>query len=321
MPRVLVRPHRRALGARGPMLPTGSWAPLCAAHDVPRFEHYSRRAVAVCRERAEPADQPSGDRSATQAILAGTKSERRGTSPWTSVPRPPTRRSTTQSSSRQTRLRDVSIDPTTGRARAAAGTVSLEVAQAAGEHGLAALRLASPDVRGVAEHDPDLFWALCGGRGSFGIVTAIEFDLFPVRDVYAGTLFFPPARAKEILSAWRDWTRTVPDEVMSVGRMLQLPRVPDLPEPFRGMIRRRRGDPPAAPTRGSGGHSPLRRARTTSSRARTSPGPRVPCHMSPDMSFTSALVGLLALTRPRGPVGIKLRARSRWGVVHPRSTR
>ncbi len=85
-----------------------------------------------------------------------------------------------------------------------------------------------------AEHDPDLFWALRGGGGSFGVVTGLEFNLYPVREVCAGTLFFPLVRAGEILSGWRDWAATVPDEVMSVGRMLQLPPVPDIPPPFRG---------------------------------------------------------------------------------------
>ena len=169
-------------------------------------------------------------------------------------------------------LRGITIDPGASRARVAAGTLSLEVAQAAGEHGLAALVGSSPDVgivgyslgggvswlgrryglaansvtavelitadgeliRVDSDHHPDLFWALRGGGGSFGIVTAIEFNLFPLREVYAGTLFFTLARAAEVLSSWRDWTATVPDEVMSVGRMLQLPPIPDIPEPLRG---------------------------------------------------------------------------------------
>ncbi|ABW16488.1 hypothetical protein Franean1_7169 [Parafrankia sp. EAN1pec] len=42
------------------------------------------------------------------------------------------------------------------------------------------------------DHDPDLFWALRGGGGSFGVVTALEFRLYPITQVYAGVLFFPP---------------------------------------------------------------------------------------------------------------------------------
>ena len=45
------------------------------------------------------------------------------------------------------------------------------------------------------DHDPDLFWALRGGGGSFAVVTAIEFNLFPYEQVYAGILWFPVERA------------------------------------------------------------------------------------------------------------------------------
>ena len=82
-----------------------------------------------------------------------------------------------------------------------------------------------------ADHDPDLFWALRGGGGSFAIVTALEFRLFEFTSVQAGVLFFPIERAGEVLHAWREWVQTVPDEVTSVGRMLRFPPLPDLP-PF-----------------------------------------------------------------------------------------
>jgi FAD/FMN-containing dehydrogenase len=85
-----------------------------------------------------------------------------------------------------------------------------------------------------AENDPDLFWALRGGGGSFGIVTALEIDLYPIAEVYAGVLFFPWERSSEVLHAWLEWTRTVPDDVTSVGRILQFPPLPELPEPLRG---------------------------------------------------------------------------------------
>jgi hypothetical protein len=47
-------------------------------------------------------------------------------------------------------------------------------------------------------------------------------------------MFWPVERAGEVLRAWRDWTQTVPDEVTSVGRILHLPPVPEIPEPLRG---------------------------------------------------------------------------------------
>ena len=170
------------------------------------------------------------------------------------------------------KLRGVTIDPTTRTARARAGTIWIEVVEAAAEHGLAALAGSSPDVGVVGytlggglsflsrkhglganhvsaveivtadgehrrvdrENDPDLFWAVRGGGGAFGVVTAIEFALFPLTDVYAGILWFPVERAAEILRAWREWTDSVPDEMTSVGRILQLPPIEAIPEPVRG---------------------------------------------------------------------------------------
>jgi hypothetical protein len=58
--------------------------------------------------------------------------------------------------------------------------------------------------------------------------------LYPVRELYAGALFFPIQRSSEVLHAWREWTGTVPDEVTSVGRILRFPPLPEVPEPMRG---------------------------------------------------------------------------------------
>ena len=84
------------------------------------------------------------------------------------------------------------------------------------------------------ENEPDLFWALRGGGGNFGIVTALEVQLYAIPDIYAGVLFFPWERSSEVLHAWREWTETVPDEMTSVGRILQFPPMPELPEHLRG---------------------------------------------------------------------------------------
>ena len=65
-------------------------------------------------------------------------------------------------------------------------------------------------------------------------MTAIEFNLFPISQVYAGILWFPVDRAAEILKAWRAWTDELPDEMTSVGRILQFPPIPEIPEPVRG---------------------------------------------------------------------------------------
>jgi FAD/FMN-containing dehydrogenase len=58
--------------------------------------------------------------------------------------------------------------------------------------------------------------------------------LLELESVYAGHLWFPVERAGEVLRAWRAWTETVPEEVTSLGRILQLPPIPDIPEPLRG---------------------------------------------------------------------------------------
>jgi FAD/FMN-containing dehydrogenase len=85
-----------------------------------------------------------------------------------------------------------------------------------------------------SENDPELFWALRGGGGNFGVVTTLEIQLYAIPEVYAGVLFFPWERSSEVLHAWLEWTRDVPDEVTSVGRILQFPPIPEVPEPMRG---------------------------------------------------------------------------------------
>src|SRR3954471_24212785 len=85
-----------------------------------------------------------------------------------------------------------------------------------------------------ASSDPDLFWALRGGGGGFAIVTALHVNLFPVAEVYAGALLFPPGVTEDGLRRYRDWTAEVPEEVGSMVRMLNLPPIPDIPEEIRG---------------------------------------------------------------------------------------
>ena len=89
-------------------------------------------------------------------------------------------------------------------------------------------------VRVDADTEPELFWALRGGGGSFGIVTGLELELFPVRELYAGVLFWPQERAVEVLEAWSTWTADLPDEMTSLGRLLNVPPLEQIPEPVRG---------------------------------------------------------------------------------------
>jgi FAD/FMN-containing dehydrogenase len=169
-------------------------------------------------------------------------------------------------------LQAISIDPDARRVRVGAGVKWERVGPQLSELGLAALHGSSPDVgiagyslgggmgwlarkyglqansvtaielvtaegratRVDAEHEPDLFWALRGGNGNFGVVTALEFDVYPVEDLYAGVMFFPFERAGEVLHAWTELVPALPDEMMTWAKLLQFPDAPDVPEPLRG---------------------------------------------------------------------------------------
>ena len=110
-------------------------------------------------------------------------------------------------------------------------------------HGLAANRVRAIELvtadgralRADPDHEPDLFWAVRGGGGSFGVVTALEIELLPVPKVYAGLLWFPIVRAAEVLHTWADLTRKgLPDELTTIGRLLRLPDSPDVETALRG---------------------------------------------------------------------------------------
>jgi hypothetical protein len=70
------------------------------------------------------------------------------------------------------------------------------------------------------DSNPDLFWAIRGGGGNFGVATALEYQLHPVTDVLAGTLVFPPGRMPEMLHAFVQFVATAPDEMNVVGAVL-----------------------------------------------------------------------------------------------------
>lgn len=82
--------------------------------------------------------------------------------------------------------------------------------------------------------EPELFWALRGGGGSFGIVTAMEIELVPVATVRGGSLTFDLAADADIIDSWQQWTTTVPDEMTSAVIVLPFPDVPGVPEEVRG---------------------------------------------------------------------------------------
>jgi hypothetical protein len=169
-------------------------------------------------------------------------------------------------------MRRITIDPQLRRAYVEAGVLMQDLVEAAAEHGLATLAGSSPNIgvvgytlggglsflsrkyglacnavhtiklvtadghRHRADHDtePDLFWALRGGGGSFGVVTALDLQLFPITSVYAGALWYPIDRGADVLHAWRDLTDgNPPDELTTIARFLNLPDIPDILPPLR----------------------------------------------------------------------------------------
>jgi hypothetical protein len=170
------------------------------------------------------------------------------------------------------RMRGIEVDAKAQTARVEAGVLSLELAEAAGAEGLASLPGSSPDVcvtgytlggglswfgrrygfacnrlRAVelvtadgeartadGENEPDLFWALRGGGGSHGVVTALHLNLVPIADVYGGALLFPAEVGVEGMHAYRDWAAGVSEDVTSTVRFLRPPDIPDVPEFLRG---------------------------------------------------------------------------------------
>jgi len=78
-------------------------------------------------------------------------------------------------------------------------------------------------VTASAEHHPDLFWAIRGGTGNFGIVTSLEFRLYPVRQVHAGIVYYGSDRAADILRRYREWTTTIPNELSTAVVLTRVP--------------------------------------------------------------------------------------------------
>ena len=90
-------------------------------------------------------------------------------------------------------------------------------------------------IRASASEHPDLFWALRGGGGNFGVVTRFEFRLHPVGpDVLSGLIVYPISQGKSVLQQYRDFLAKAPDE-LSVWTVLRLaPPLPFLPESVHG---------------------------------------------------------------------------------------
>lgn len=89
-------------------------------------------------------------------------------------------------------------------------------------------------VRATAAENPDLFWALRGGKGGLGIVVEMELELVPLTRLYGGGLFFDTAHIEDALRAWVDWVHTVPDTVTSSVALVRFPPIDEVPEALRG---------------------------------------------------------------------------------------
>jgi len=100
-----------------------------------------------------------------------------------------------------------------------------------GCNAIRAVELVTPDgrIRRIdAGSDPDLFWALRGGGGGFGVITSLELNLTPVPRMAGGVLGWGIEDADRVLGAWAAWTRQVPGDVTSAVRLVHPPEGPAL---------------------------------------------------------------------------------------------
>ena len=90
-------------------------------------------------------------------------------------------------------------------------------------------------VRATATDHPDLFWALRGGGGNFGVVAELELELVAEpHDMLAGLRWYPMARVAELLPRYRDWAATLGPATSTVFRLLSVPDRKPFPDSIRG---------------------------------------------------------------------------------------
>jgi hypothetical protein len=173
---------------------------------------------------------------------------------------------------RTSAMTELEIDADRRSVRAGAGVLWGDLADAAGRHGLAARHPSSPDVgvvgytlgggigwyarqlglqcnavtavelvladgtlvRATADDEPELFWAMRGGAAPLGVVTALEFGLFPLETVVAGHLSWDWTAVERVLPAWVAWCADAPDEVTTAFRLLDIPADEQIPAELRG---------------------------------------------------------------------------------------
>jgi FAD/FMN-containing dehydrogenase len=85
-----------------------------------------------------------------------------------------------------------------------------------------------------AHENDDLFWALRGGGGNYGVVTSLEYQLHPVKDIVAGLFFMPVANAREVLEFYREYIETAPEELGMFPAFQIAPPLPFIAEADHG---------------------------------------------------------------------------------------
>ncbi len=175
------------------------------------------------------------------------------------------------------RMKNIAVDPATKTARAEAGLTAGEFDRATqafglatvmgecssvgiagytlggglgrlmGQHGAACDNLLSVElvgangqvVRASAEENRDLFWAIRGGGGNFGIVTSFEYRLHPAEQILGGTLTYPISDTREVLAFLSEYMKGVPDEfdiVIDIGNSGLMPSAPGIRQPIVNLL-------------------------------------------------------------------------------------
>lgn len=170
------------------------------------------------------------------------------------------------------RLNTLEIDPVSRVATIGAGVKWEAVQAAAAPLGLTAITGSSPDVGAVgltlggglgplarshgytsdyarsfrvvtrdgdaitasAEENPDLFWALRGGKGGLGVVTELRIELVLLPMIFAGAAIFDTQHIEAVLRGWIDWTASAPADVTTSAAIIRFPEFDFVPEPIRG---------------------------------------------------------------------------------------
>lgn len=173
------------------------------------------------------------------------------------------------------RMDDIAVDREQRTATVGAAVEMQQLIYATAEHGLAPLAGSSPNVGVVgytlggglspalgraygyaADHvraaeivtpdgqlrhidqetEPDLFWAIRGGKGNFGVVTSLTLDLFPTTRLYGGGLFYDGEHADRVVDEYRKLVAEAPEILTASLAFLRLPPLPFVPEPLRGRL-------------------------------------------------------------------------------------